>query len=144
MFSNLLSLLYAFFFFNGEFIKFSSSLQRVPVSTAECVFMKKALHGNTPNLQSSAARAPAALRAEANCSSPPGKQGKPGNTLGIASGCETSARHGTACGVRNEWDCRLKCEEHIGPDSLQIWVSAFQSQEGKQRVSALPSFPHCS
>lgn len=53
-------------------------------------------------------------------------------------------RHGTACGVRNEWDCHLKCEEHIGPDSLQIWVSAFQSQEGKQRVSALPAFPHWS
>ena len=93
------------FFLKGEFIKFNSSLQRLAVSTDDRVFMKKALHGNTPNLQSSAVRAPAALRAEASHSYPPGNQGKPENTLGIASGCETLARHS------------LRSEERVGLSS---------------------------
>lgn len=108
MFSNLLSLLYAFFFLNGEFIKFNSSLQRLSVSADEHVFMKKALHGNTPNSQSSVVRAPAALRAEASHSHPPGKQGKPGNTLGTTSGGETLARHS------------LRSEEWVGLSS-EVW-----------------------
>lgn len=61
-------------------------------------------------------------------------------TCGEAGRTGEHPRHGTACAGRNEWDCHLKCEEHIGPDSLQIWDSAFQSQKGKQCVSALPSF----
>lgn len=55
-----------FFFFNGEFIKFNSFLRRLSVSTDEHVFMKKALHGNTPRLQASAAMAPAGPCADAS------------------------------------------------------------------------------
>lgn len=70
--------------------------------------MKKALHGNTPNLQTSVVRAPTALLAEASHSNPAGKQGKPGNTLGTVSGCKTSARHS------------LWSEEWVGL-STEVW-----------------------
>lgn len=131
------------FFFNGEFIKFNSFPQRLPVSTDENVFTRKAFHGNTPDLQSSVVRAPAALRAGVSHPYLPGKQGQTGTTP-LAHQAATKPWHSTACGVRNEWDCREKCEEHIGPNSLQIWVSAFRRQRRKQYISALSSFPHYS
>lgn len=66
------------FFFNGGFIKFNSSLQRLPVSTDENIFMKKVFHGNTPSLQSSVVRAPTAPSAGVSHPYLPGKQGQTG------------------------------------------------------------------
>lgn len=63
-------------FLNGEFVKFNSSLQRLPVSTDENIFMKKAFLGNTPNLQSSVVRAPTTLSAGVSHPYLPGKQGQ--------------------------------------------------------------------
>lgn len=65
-------------FFNGEFIKFDFSLQSFPVSTDENIFMKKAFHGNTPNLQSSVFKAPTTLSAGVSHPYLPGKQGQSG------------------------------------------------------------------